>query len=103
MRFRGATAIQAGFMSLFRDAESRVRVRHSNFYAEAIVTLFLGRPGTSREFEACLQARDEGLAGIDFIPIPYDSETDWSQAYQWAETADIAGLGITAHAGKIGK
>ncbi len=101
IRFRPSTALRTGFMSQFREAERRVQERYPVFYAEAIVFLFLGRPGASDDFEACVKARKEGLAGIDIIPIPYDSEVDWAEAYGWAERAIDSGLGITAHAGEF--
>ena len=47
---------------------------------------------------------NEGLAGIDFITAPYDTEADpalWTVIYQWAERAAEVGLGITVHAGEF--
>ena len=58
-------------------------------------------PDVAEAFETCLRARDQGLAGIDFIPDPLDTEADWTVAYRWAERAAEAGLGITAHAAEF--
>ena len=87
-------------MSLFREAERRVREEYPDFHAEAIGVL-RPTPHRSDAFETCLHARDQGLAGIDFVPDPFDSEADWATAYRWAERAAEAGLGITAHAGEF--
>ncbi len=45
-----------------------------------------------------------GLAGIDFIPTPYEREAkreQWDETYSWAERAASARLGITVHAGEF--
>ena len=102
VRFGAKGGLRPGFMSLFREAESRVRVSHPGFYAEALVTgLWPSRPGAPEAFEDSLRAAGEGLAGIDFMPFPYDEDVDWSDAYIWAEKARDAGLGITAHVGEL--
>ena len=102
VRFGAKWGIRSGFMSLFRDAESRVRERYPIFCAEALTTgLWPSRPGALEAFEDSLRAAEEGLAGIDFIPVPYDEEADWSDAYVWASRAADAGLGITAHVGEV--
>ncbi len=103
MRFGAKGGLRPGFMSLFREAEGRVREVHPGFHAEALVLgLWPGRDGASEAFQSALQAATEGLAGIDFVPAPYDQEADWSEAYTWASRAVDAGLGITAHAGEFG-
>ncbi len=100
MRFGGK--LRQGFMSLFREAESKVRETYPSFHAEALVTgVWPGRGGASAAFASALQAAEDGLGGIDFIPIPYDREADWSEAYIWAQQAADTGLGITAHAGEF--
>ena len=102
VRFGAKAGMRPGFMSLFRDAEERVRPDYPNFYAEALVTgLWPTRPGALEAFEDSLRAVEDGLAGIDFIPIPYDEEADWGDAYVWASRAAEAGLGITAHLGEV--
>lgn len=101
IRFRPDNALAPGFMAMFREAERDVQKRYPDFCAEAIVSLWVGRPATSEHLEACLRARREGLAGIDLIPLPYETETDWTEAYRWADRAHEAGLGITAHAGEF--
>lgn len=53
---------------------------------------------------ACLDARRAGLAGIDFLPSPYEREAEraqWEEVYAWAERAADVGLGITVHAGEF--
>ena len=102
VRFGAKWGMRPGFMPLFRDAEKRVQESHPNFYAEALVTgLWPTRPGALEAFEDALRATEDGLAGIDFIPIPYDEEADWGDAYVWASRAADAGLGITAHLGEV--
>ena len=87
-------------MALFREAERRVREEYPGFHAEALGVM-RPTPDGSEAFETCLRARDQGLAGIDFVPEPLDSEADWTVAYRWAERAAEAGLGITAHAAEF--
>ncbi len=102
VRFNAKWGPRPGFMSLFREAESRVRDSYPSFFAEALVTgLWPTRPGAPGAFQDCLRAADEGLAGIDFISIPYDREADWAEASRWASQALDAGLGITVHAGEV--
>ena len=102
VRFGAVHALRPGFMSMFREAEERVRQRHPGFFAEALVTgVWPSLAGATEIFDACLNAREDGLAGVDFIPDPYDSEADWTQAYRWAAQAAEAGLGVTAHAGEF--
>ena len=103
VRFGARGGLRSGIMSFFREAEGRVREIYPAFHAEAIVTgLWPGRDGASEAFASAIQAAEEGLAGIDFIPVPYDQEADWNEAYMWASRAVDAGLGITAHAGEFG-
>ena len=102
VRFGAAHALRPAFMSRFRQAERRVSERHPGFCAEALISgMWPSHAGAEDIFEACLRARHDGLAGIDFIPGPYASEADWTRAYVWADRAADAGLGITAHAGEI--
>lgn len=104
IRFGAVGGLRHGFMSRFREAETKVRGVHPSFRAEALVTgIWPGRDGSLAAFESALQAARDGLAGIDFIPIPYDREADWREAYIWAQKAADAGLGITAHAGEFSK
>ncbi len=102
MRFGFGWSLRPGFMSRFREAETAARARHPTFHAEAIITgLWPERVGATEMFEACLRMRDEGLAGIDFIPEPYEREARWTEAYVWAERAAGAGLGVSSHAGEL--
>ena len=87
-------------MALFQEAERRVREEYPDFHAEAIGVM-RPTPDVADAFETCLRARDQGLAGIDFVPDPLDTEADWTVAYRWAERAAEAGLGITAHAAEF--
>ena len=101
VRFGVGDGLDPQHMYLFRQAESRVREKFPDFYAEAIAAIRLSALGEPDAFESCLRARDDGLAGIDFIPDPYDSEADWTGAYACAKRAAEAGLGITVHAGEF--
>ena len=102
VRAGAQTVLRSGFMRLFREAESRVRERYPGLRAEALISgLWPSRAGARGVLEGCLRARDEGLAGVDFIPVPYDLDVGWSDAYRWAERLSAAGLGITAHAGEV--
>ena len=102
VRFGARHALKPAFMSMFRQAERRVRERHPGFCAEALISgMWPSHEDAEDIFEACLRARNDGLAGIDFIPDPYASEADWTRAYVWADQAAEAGLGITAHAGEL--
>lgn len=87
-------------MTLFREAERRVRAEYPDFHAETIAVM-RATPDGAEAFETCLRAADQGLAGIDLMPDPFDTEADWSVACRWAERATEAGLGITAHAGEF--
>ena len=101
VRFGVGDGLGPQHMYLFRQAERRVREKFPYFCAEAIAAVRLSALGQPDTFESCLRARDDGLAGIDFIPEPYDSEADWAGAYACADKAVEAGLGITAHAGEF--
>jgi adenosine deaminase len=108
----GATGLalrRPEFMTLFREAERQVQAQHPGFIAEAIVLLSpSATPGrlelVSRQLARCLEMRDQGLAGIDFVVSPHPTQantTFWTQVYRLAERAARAGLGITAHAGEF--
>ena len=102
VRFGAKWGMRPGLLSLFHEAEGRVRETYPEFYAEALITgLWPLRDGALEAFEDALRAAEEGLAGIDFIPIPYDEEADWTEAYVWASKAVDAGLGITTHVGEV--
>ena len=101
VRFGVGAGLGPRHMSLFREAERRVRKRYPYFYAEAIAVIFVPSDGGPEAFETILRARDQGLAGIDFVPAPYDSEADWTETYGWAERAAGVGLGITVHVGEF--
>jgi adenosine deaminase len=98
-----------GFMSLFREAERRVRRGYPSLRAEAICYLHMADEpehlaGMERRLEACLRAAPEGLGGVDFSTSPYDTEAPpslWRTIYRWAERAAEAGLGVTVHAGEF--
>lgn len=105
----GLALMRPDFMDLFREAERRVQAQHPSLFAEAIALLHLapdpGRSGSAqRQFEVCLRMAREGLAGINMIVVPYDTEADpatWAAAYRWTERAADAGLGISVHAGEF--
>lgn len=102
MRFGFGWSLRPGFMSRFQEAEAAARARHPGFHAETIITgVWPERPGAEQMFEACHRLKDEGLAGIDFIPEPYDRDANWLSVHDWAAQAASAGLGINAHAGEL--
>lgn len=101
IRFGVGDGLLADRMHVFRESERRIREHHPYFCAEAIGVVNIGTENAADAFEVCLRARDKGLAGIDIIPSPYEFETDWTAAFEWAECADDAGLGISVHAGEF--
>ncbi|MCH8222611.1 MAG: hypothetical protein IH868_04285 [Chloroflexi bacterium] len=103
VRFGRQTVLRPEFIELFREAEETVRADHPDFVAEPLATLFVGPDSveTERLVEGCLRAAAEGLAGVDFIPQPYDRDADWTATYSWAERLADSGLGITIHAGEF--
>ena len=101
VRFGAGAGLGPHHMSLFREAERRVRDRYPLFYAEAIAVIRLSTADAPGAFETCLRAREQGLSGVDFLPDPYNTEADWTEASSWAQRAAEAGLGITVHAGEF--
>lgn len=103
VRFGRDTVLRPDFMALFREAERQVQARYPRLHAEAIIALPLGADHAYVEqlLSASIAAAEEGLAGVDFLPSPYEAEADWTPAYRWAERAGAAGLGVTAHAGEF--
>ena len=103
VRFGGVTILRPDFMPLFREAERRVRERYPWFHAEAIIVLV--QSYTAEQIEQCLAMCERGaragLAGVDFLSAPYDTEADWTAIYRWAARTAAAGLGITVHAGEF--
>ena len=97
------------FMDLFRQAEKRVQSRHPALRAEAIGYVEVWGNGPrdveGNKLNACVRAAPDGLGGIDLLVRPYDATDDpevWRTAYQWADRAASAGLGITMHVGEFG-
>jgi adenosine deaminase len=89
-------------MGPFRLAERRVQARYPGFAAEAIVSGFWpSHPLAGAVFDACVAAREEGLAGVDLIPMPYEGDVDWHEVGRQAERLTAAGLRITCHAGEM--
>ena len=105
IRFGAGWAMWPDLIPKFREAERLTQAIYQGFCAEAIISGLSPRRSDGNEvFRACLDARSAGLAGIDFIPIPYEREADrahWEKIYSWAELAADAGLGITVHAGEF--
>ena len=97
------------FMSLFREAEQQARAKYPLLVAEAIGYLNpINDPAhldrEERKLQACLQAAQKGLAGVDFRVDPYETEADpalWAITYGWAGRAADAGLGVTVHSGEF--
>ena len=102
IRFGGGTVLEhANVVELFREAEEAVRARHPGFLAEPLISYWPGRPDGDAVFETCLAMGRDGLAGVDFLPAPYENEADWTGARRWAERLAAGGLGITCHAGEF--
>ena len=105
IRFGAGWALWPDLMPKFREAELLTKTKYPGFYAEAVISgLSPQRPDGNVLLDACLEARWAGLAGIDFIPTPYEREAkreQWDETYSWAERAAGAGLGITVHAGEF--
>jgi adenosine deaminase len=104
IRCGGEVVTRDRFMSLFRQAERQVRAEFPRLRAEALaIVIDPGRdPAAANAFaDGCVRAAAEGLAGIDFLYAPYDTEADWTPIYRLAERFAEAGLGITAHAGEV--
>ena len=103
VRFGATTIGRRDFLALFREAERRVQHRFPTFVAEPILSGLA--PARPQRWEAvlplCIEAARHGLAGVDIIPDPYDSEADWSDVARWTERLAAAGLGITVHAGEF--
>jgi adenosine deaminase len=105
----GLALTRPDFMALFREAERQVQAEYPRLHAEAIGYLPLEDDparlhSAERQFEACLHLAREGLAGLDFMVAPYETEADsalWATAYHWAARAADEGLGITVHAGEF--
>lgn len=102
-RFGNETVLRPDFVDLFREAERRVQGRHPAFHAEAIVTLLLWQDPEElgRVVDLCARRGAAGIAGVDLLYAPYDTEADWALAYRLAARAADAGLGVTAHAGEF--
>lgn len=103
IRCGGEVVTREGFMSMFRQAEERVRADHPRLRAEVLAIVGAGQdPAAVDAFaDGCVRAAAEGLAGVDFLYTPYDTEADWKPMYRLAERFAEAGLGITAHAGEL--
>ena len=97
------TVLRPGFVELFREAERRTQARYPQLHALAVVTLVLWLEPAVLEpvVAATLAGARKGIAGIDLLYRPYDTEADWSAAYRLAARASDAGLGVTAHAGEF--
>jgi adenosine deaminase len=105
----GQALLVPDFLALFGEAESRVQACYRQLCAEAIAYLNVtGEPGrvdiVKRQLAAWLQIAEAGRGGIDLRVDPYDTEADpslWAAAYNVAERAADAGLGVTVHAGEF--
>lgn len=105
IRFGAGWVKWPDLMPKFREAEELVRNSHPNFVAEAIISgVSPARADAQDVIDSCLQAQSDGLAGIDFLPVPYETEADgeyWRKIYSWGELASGVGLGIAVHAGEF--
>jgi adenosine deaminase len=80
-----------------------VQVRYPRLHAEALVMLILwsAPERAERVLKACITAQREGLAGVDLLYKPYETEAEWEVIYRVAERAASAGLGVTVHVGEV--
>jgi adenosine deaminase len=104
VRFGALTLLRPdfGLLTLFHEAELRARDRYPGIRAVPLISgLWPARREARRVLDACLRAASAGLAGVDFLPVPYEGAVDWAEAYGWSERLANAGLGITAHAGEF--
>lgn len=109
IRFGRPTVYRADLVRAFREAERRARARKRRrpttgsmpFFAEPLILAWPDDQHGERFVEACLALREQGLAGVDLLPVPYSDEAEWTAAYRWAERFALAGLGITAHGGEF--
>jgi adenosine deaminase len=103
VRFGNETVLRPDFMVLFRETERRVQARYPRLHAEALVSLLLWSDPerVERVLEACIAAQREGLAGVDLLYKPYETEAEWEAIYRVAVRAASAGLGLTVHAGEV--
>jgi hypothetical protein len=102
-RFGRCTLEQQDFLPLFREAERQVQQHYPRLHAEAVLSgLWPPRDDPDGSLlQSCVAAARSGLAGIDLIPSPYDTEADWETVGQWVARATEAGLGVTAHVGEF--
>ena len=105
VRFGAGWVMWPDLIPRFREADRLTQTAYPDFCAEAIISgVSPGRPDGHSVFNACLEARHAGLAGVDFFPVPYEKEAEraqWEEFYAWAERAAAVGLGITIHAGEF--
>ena len=103
VRFGRDTVLRPEFVPMFREAERTVQSEFPGFMAEPLGTLIFGPDPVQNEkrVQACVDAADDGLRGVDFVPQLYSQEANWSPINQAAERLAAAGLGITAHAAEF--
>ncbi len=103
VRFGNDDALRPELMAIFREAERRAQAKYPALRAEAVYILVFTFEAEllERISTAALGLAREGLTGIDMLYAPYDTEADWTLAYQLAQRAADAGLGITVHAGEF--
>lgn len=103
VRFGRSTLEYPDFMPLFREAERQVQQHYPRLCAEAVLSgLWPSRHDPDGSLlRTCVAAARHGLAGIDLIPVPFDTEADWVTVDHWVAQASEAGLGITVHAGEF--
>ncbi len=80
VRLGRPTPEQPDFMALFREAEWRVQQQYPRLRAEAVISGVWPphQDPDGRLLRSLVAAARDGLAGIDLIPIPYDTEADWT-------------------------
>lgn len=89
---------------LIKAAEQAVQARYPRFRAAAIPFIYLQQDKHILEPLVKRYERwgKEGLIfGADLFNQPYETEADWTGAYQIADRLASAGLGITAHVAEM--
>lgn len=103
VRLGRSTLEHPDVMPLFREAERQVQQHYPHLRAEAVLSgLWPPRHDPDGSLlQSCKAAARLGLAGIDLIPAPFDTEADWATVDHWVAQAAEAGLGVTAHVGEF--
>lgn len=100
IRFGKDLAERPDCLALIREAERRVQVTYPNIHLAVIPFIYLSWNDEKLEnvIRNTIQWAEEGLIfGADLFHQPYETEADWTKAYQIADRLVTAGLGMTVH------